>query len=211
MCHRVKSMYCIGCRWNYKHWSHKFPKGQRTVTKRRLHFFVHFVKVLKLSTRASLYPVSASMKSQCCYYTFDIAVIEKNGVSPKWVEIPFGSDSICFHWFQWERHYSVDSALTLTLGVNGSLCSSILHLSTTTLLLIFFSCVRTRSASTFQNLTWWSALIAMVTECVTLLDSVTVMLGTHLLIATRAGEVVVSTADLLTRAKVSTSAWFSLS
>ena len=49
----------------------------------------------------------------------------------------------------------------------------------------------------------------MVTECVTLLDSVTVMLGTPLLIATRAGEAVVSTVDLLTRENVSTSAWLS--
>ena len=36
---------------------------------------------------------------------------------------PFWSNSKCFHWFYWElcrkSHHSIDSALTLTLGVNG--------------------------------------------------------------------------------------------
>ena len=58
---------------------------------------------------------------QRCNEVCDIALIDLNGVAPKWVATPFSSDSI----FSNENYLaSVIAALTqliLTLGVNGLL------------------------------------------------------------------------------------------
>ena len=81
----------------------------------------------KVSTvRARLHQASTPTQSQRCDDACNIPLIEINGVTTKWVTTPFCSDSICFHWFQRElcckHHRTVDSALTLTLGVNEPLC-----------------------------------------------------------------------------------------
>ena len=63
--------------------------------------------------RVHFHQALASMQSQYCNDVCNIALIEKNGVTPKCIATPFCSDSTCFHWFQWElcckRHYTVDA------------------------------------------------------------------------------------------------------
>ena len=74
--------------------------------------------------RCNLGSVYTERQRQRCDDPCNIALIEINGVAPNWVTTPVWGDCICFHWFQWElchkHHHSVDSALMLTLGVNGS-------------------------------------------------------------------------------------------
>ena len=63
--------------------------------------------------------VYTKIQRQRCDDTCDkgLALIEKNGVAPRWLATPFCSISI----FCRKRHRSVDSALMLTLSVNGPL------------------------------------------------------------------------------------------
>ena len=51
----------------------------------------------------------------------DVVLFEKNGVAPKWVAAPFWSDSIYSIDFNKGYVTSVITALTLMLGVNGTL------------------------------------------------------------------------------------------
>ena len=65
--------------------------------------------------------VSMSLQRQLC----DKALIEKSGITAKWIGTPFWSNSICFDWYQWEPCHKhrrrIDSALTLTLGLKRAL------------------------------------------------------------------------------------------
>ena len=79
--------------------------------------------------KARLHQTSALMQSQRCDDASDTAVIEKNGVAPKWVAAPFWHNYL-FPFFSiepcYKRHRNVDTALTLMLGVNGPQLSVIL-------------------------------------------------------------------------------------
>ena len=67
-------------------------------------------------------PVYTKRQCQCCDDTCDSVLIENSRVAPEWVCNPFSSDSTVFN----ENGIaSVIAALTLTLGVNGPLISSI--------------------------------------------------------------------------------------
>ena len=64
------------------------------ITKTWLHLCCLF------ALRAHLHQASALMQSQRCIEACNKALIEMKGVTPRWVAIPFFSDSICFRGFQ---------------------------------------------------------------------------------------------------------------